>query len=73
MRILTGMSVFTVNISTITDTLMSRKLTIPSEKVSTVNVRLGSKLLNLTKTAEISEGWIKTRVSSTSGVASPTI
>ena len=33
---------------------MSRKRTIPSEKVSTVNVRLGSKLLNLAKTAEIS-------------------
>ena len=34
-------------------------------RVSTVNVRLGSKLLNLAKTAEISEGLIKTRVSST--------
>ena len=44
---------------------MSKKCIKPSGNVSTVNLRLGSKLLSFAKTAEISEGLIETSVSST--------
>ena len=58
MCVLSGMSFFAVNISAINRDFYGLKnvLSHPEMYVSTVNLRLRSKLLSFAKTAEISEG-----------------
>ena len=63
--VLSGKSFFAVNSSAINCDFYVSKCIKLSGDVSTVNLRIGSKLLSFAKTAELSQGLIKTSVSST--------